>query len=173
MIERQFTDGEMAGTALFSDDMQYRFVLTRSWGSSGLAINFIMLNPSTATEEVFDNTVRRCYNYARQWGAHKLVVTNLFAYRSTAPENLYTVDDPVGEDNTQIIMREAESAWMVICGWGNHGGHLGRGASMLDALYALKRGALYHMGLTKTGHPRHPLYLPKNRVPIRFDRSLP
>jgi len=45
-----------------------------------------------------------------------------------------------------------------VAAWGTHGAHLGRG----PAVEALLRGTglpVHHLGLTKDGHPKHPLYI--------------
>jgi len=54
--------------ASFSEDRLYRFTLYRRWAESGDEILFIGLNPSTADEAHNDPTVRRCINFARDWG---------------------------------------------------------------------------------------------------------
>ena len=93
---------------------------------------FLMLNPSTADAIDNDPTVERCLRRALKMGFGGLMVCNTFAYRSTDPEKLYEVEDPVGPENDQIILARARSAGMVICGWGTHGalhGGMGAGAA--------------------------------------------
>jgi hypothetical protein len=52
-------------SAWYSECMAYRYVLRRSWRSySNRRLVFIMLNPSTATEEQNDPTVARCQKRA-------------------------------------------------------------------------------------------------------------
>ena len=55
-------------SATFSEDELYRYSLRRVWNPDRNLCAFIMLNPSTADENVLDPTVRRCYNYAQAWG---------------------------------------------------------------------------------------------------------
>ena len=52
------------GTAIFSLDHKYRYVLTRKWSNNGICL-FIMLNPSTADAYKFDPTVSRAYKIAK------------------------------------------------------------------------------------------------------------
>ena len=49
-------------------------------------ILFIGLNPSTADETKNDPTIRRCINFAKDWGYGGVMIANLFAFRSTSPE---------------------------------------------------------------------------------------
>ncbi len=62
---------------------KYRYSLTRSWNSAKGYVLFIGLNPSTADETIDDPTLRRCMNYAKDWGYGGLIMVNLFAYMST------------------------------------------------------------------------------------------
>ena len=51
--------------AHFSPDRVYRYWLEIRW-ANGRAINFLMLNPSTADEKKNDPTVERCERRARR-----------------------------------------------------------------------------------------------------------
>ncbi len=50
---------------------------------------FIGLNPSIADETIDDPTITRCINYAKAWGYGTLLMTNLFAFRSTYPKDIF------------------------------------------------------------------------------------
>lgn len=154
----------MIRDAVLSDDQLYRYRLTRSWGP-GKTVAFIMLNPSTATAEVDDPTIRRCVGFARAWGYDTLEVVNLFARRATDPGVLYEVEDPVGPENDRHLLEVCSNARLVVAAWGVHGAFKTRGARVLDLL---KLTRVCHLGLTKEGHPRHPLYLPKTVLPTPF-----
>lgn len=104
----------MGGSASFSIGRQYRFRLTRSWGSRAATVAWIMLNPSTADAIENDATVRRCINYTRRWGYEQMDVVNLFAYRSAHPGVLMSVVDPIGKDNDAMIDAVARMAALVI-----------------------------------------------------------
>ena len=76
--------------------------------------------------------------------------------------------DPVGPGNDADIRRAARWADQVICAWGMHGGLHDRGREVRDLLH--RQGiALLHLGLTRGGAPRHPLYLPRHRQAIPWD----
>lgn len=115
-----------------------------------------MLNPSTADERQDDPTIRRCIAYAKRWGYGGLLIGNIFAFRSTDPKGLYATPDPVGPDNDFWLDKIARQADRVVCGWGVHGAHMGRGERVLWWLRRYKPMALK---ITAEGHPGHPLYL--------------
>lgn len=148
--------------AVFSEDRKYRYTLVRQFSSGTGIANFILLNPSTADETRNDPTVRRCMGYAAAWGFATLIVTNIFALRSTDPKALYLATDPVGPDNDRWILEVAKQASLVVAGWGAHG--ILRHRSF-DLRGMLKPFHVKCLGKTKDGEPRHPLYLP-SRAPL-------
>lgn len=144
--------------ATISECGLYRYRLTREWDPFGKSVNFIMLNPSTADANQDDPTIRRCIGFAQKWNYGKIVVTNLFALRATDPKELRNDSiDPVGSENNSHIEREATSADLIVAAWGNHGGFKDRHSSVYTILSAFDIRCL---GITKTGHPKHPLYVP-------------
>lgn len=157
MLTRTHEQDGTRSTAIYSDCGLYRYALTREWGA-GRRMMFVMLNPSTADELRNDATVERCERRARQLGCGAFRVTNLFAFRATDPRDLKRAESPVGPGNDAALTEGADWADLVLCGWGAHGAHRGRDAEVA----ALLRGAcrdLWHLGLTKAGAPRHPLYI--------------
>ncbi|MDD9719266.1 DUF1643 domain-containing protein [Sulfitobacter sp. PR48] len=164
MITRSHTKGDAPSTAVYSDCEAYRYSLTRVWDAAALKVMFVMLNPSTATEVQNDPTVERCERRARHLGYGGFRVTNIFAWRATDPRDMRAADDPVGPENDSMLAEGMVWADHVIAAWGVHGAHLDRGPQVARMLGA---GAvpLFHLGLSKAGHPRHPLYLPYARQP--------
>ena len=157
VIERCHEADGSHSRALYSDCETYRYLLTRDWGQ-GRRLLYILLNPSTATEEMNDPTVERCERRARALGYAGFSVANLFAYRSADPRALRQVVDPVGPENDVVLANAAQTAGQVVCGWGTHGAFLGRGVAVAAELRRYQSN-LMHLGLTATGHPRHPLYV--------------
>lgn len=167
MITRTHIKGDASSVAVYSDCERYRFSLTRLWDASGPRVNFIMLNPSTATEVQNDPTVERCERRARTLGYGSFAVTNIFAWRDTDPRAMRAADDPIGQGNDSTILERAAWAHDVIAAWGTHGAFLGRGQDVAAMVQALNR-PLFHLGLSKDGHPKHPLYLPYAQNPVRW-----
>ncbi|MBI1416966.1 MAG: DUF1643 domain-containing protein [Limimaricola sp.] len=163
-ILRQAVRPDGTGAAVYSTCGRYRLSLTRDWGPGRAAV-FVMLNPSTASEATDDPTIARCTGFARALGAGGMEVVNLFAFRATHPRDLRRAEDPVGPDNDAAILSAAARAGWLICAWGIHGTLHGRGTEVA----ALLRAAGHRpqvLGLTKDGHPRHPLYLRRDVQPV-------
>ena len=158
MITRHHQKGDAASVAEYSDCEAYRYTLTRVWDPAGRKVLFVMLNPSTATEVQNDPTVERCERRARALGYGAFRVCNIFAYRATDPKVMRAQDDPVGPANDAAILEAAAWADTVVCAWGTHGAHHARGAEV-EILLRASGKPLYHLGISKDGHPKHPLYI--------------
>lgn len=144
--------------AIFSDCRTYRYVLTREWAEERRLVAFIGLNPSTADETVDDPTVRRCIDFARNWGYSGLYMLNLFGYRATKPADLRTAPEPIGKRNDDHLVRYCLSSQIIVACWGAHGNLLFRSEHVVPML--LSKGLVLHaFGETKKGEPKHPLYL--------------
>lgn len=151
------------GWARFSHDEKYRYLLGRRISDSPHRLLFIMLNPATADATQNDPTIRRCIGFAGRWGYGLVEVANLFAYRTPYVSELRRADDPIGPDNDEWICRALNTADKVILAWGNHGAYKNR--SLQIKRMALETAQPYHLGLNKTGEPKHPLYLPSATIP--------
>jgi hypothetical protein len=152
-------------TAEISEDAVYRYALGRNWGD-GPRVNWLMLNPSTADHVKDDATLRRCIGYTKSWGHGGLVVTNLFALRSTDPAALVGAVDPVGEHNDDFIVRAAACADLVVCAWGDPPRQ--RKSRIVHVLALLEPYAdkLHCLARTAAGNPGHPLRLRADLAPV-------
>src|SRR5882672_11379907 len=152
--------------ANISDDGKYRYRLWRVWNTESYTVTWVLLNPSTADADTDDPTLTRCVNLARSWHAGSIVVVNLFAARATDPRGLRTMEDPIGPENDHCIRLGCLVPGMceVVVGWGadRMTQHQHRATRVLSAIKSYRRGVVYCLGTTKTGAPRHPLYLPRN-----------
>src|SRR5688500_10998560 len=104
-------------SAIISPDGTYRYRLEREGAGDG-ATAIIMVNPSTADAEKDDATIRKLKGFGEryQWG--KLIVGNLFAYRSTDVRELATAADPVGPDNGYRLAEIFLDAERCVFAWG-------------------------------------------------------
>lgn len=150
-------DNEPSG-AVFTDDRSHRLYLWRRWKKEGDWVMFIGLNPSTANERLNDPTVRRCIGFAQKWGYSGIFMCNAYTLVSTNPQKL-NIEAPIaiGTDLAMRMIRRRCAE--VIVAWGNlitlvrnWEGRVNQIKNDLSPLHCL--------GVTKLGHPRHPLYLP-------------
>lgn len=153
--------------AEFSACRRWRTLLWRRWDAAKPAANFLMLNPSTADERKLDPSCTRARNYAGRWGFGAVVITNIFGWRATDPEEMKSVKDPVGAGNDAAIVKAAKQAELVVCAWGNHGAHMNRSDSVL-ALLRKNQIRVHALRVNGAGHPAHPLYLPQTLTPAVF-----
>lgn len=152
--------------ATFSDCRKYRYQLFREWDPDSTTCVFIGLNPSTADESVNDPTIRRCIQFAKDWGYGRLVMLNLFAYRSTDPSVLSSLPDPIGPENNFHILEICKTAGIVVAAWGNHGTLLNRHIGIVELLE--QQVKLMCLKTTGSGQPIHPLYQPRTSVPSMY-----
>lgn len=170
-IEQPFTgpDFDAAG-AVFSPCEQYRYLLWRRLAPAPAAdagrevvVAFVGLNPSTATAELDDPTIRRCIGFARAWGAGLFIMANAYGYRSTDPRGLRATGDPIGHDNDHALARVARWADLTVAAWGAHA--LPGRVHVIRRLFNAYGRGMHCLGVTKNGSPRHPLYMPKTSKP--------
>lgn len=161
-----------AGGAVFDQSERYRYLLWRDFtGSDGRTLLMVMLNPNNADEVHNDPTIRRCIGFAKSWNFDRLEVVNLFAARAAKPEMLGKFREPVGPYNDDLIADRAEQAQQIILAWGNHGGLHDRDSAVVSILKK-HTSHLFCFGTTKTGMPRHPLYIRSQTRPCAFMSGL-
>ena len=151
--------------AVFPACRRWRYLLWRRWDPARPVANFLMLNPSTADELRLDPSCTRARVYAERWGYGALIVTNIFGWRATDPDEMKAVRDPVGRGNDRAIARAARESALVVCAWGNHGAHLGRSSDVREML-AKARIEARALRMNAGGEPAHPLYLPARLEPV-------
>lgn len=154
-------------SAVISACQNYRYVLWRSWGPATAPARYVMfigLNPSTADGDLDDPTIRRCVGFARGWGYDTLCMTNLFALRATDPRVMLRSPNPIGPENDWTLAHLAAGAGLIVAAWGGHGTHRNRD----EHVRRLIKRPMHHLGLTKGGQPKHPLYLESTVQPTTW-----
>lgn len=153
--------------AEFSPGRKHRYVLWRIWDVSRAKIMFIGLNPSTADENEDDPTIRRCINFAKDWGCYGgIYVLNLFAYRATKPRDMRLAADPIGADNDTCLINYGIKSSAIVACWGSSGDYINRHTSVTNIFKEL-----WCFGRTKNGMPRHPLYVKKDTPLIIYSEK--
>ncbi len=154
----------MAELARFSPCRRYRYRLERRLGA-GPCATVIMANPSAADAIRDDPTIRRVVGFGLREGWGRILVVNLFGLIASRVDALARADDPLGPDNAGHLGDALAEADLCVAAWGT--------AAKLPLVLreewrraqrlAVASGKQLHCwGITRDGHPRHPLYLPRD-----------
>jgi len=161
-----------ATSAIISNCKHYRYELTREWAlpprirktdpaPKPKTTLFIMLNPSTADATEDDPTIRRCVSFAKMNGSNRLVVANLFAYRTSSREELRAVrydKDIIGPEYWDQLAKTLRKADAIILGWGLDGKLLAQDGVVLEYVWETKPWT-HCLTINSDGTPKHPLYI--------------
>ena len=145
---------------------RYRYLLTRRVSDRDRTALWILLNPSIARLYDSDPTITRVLRRSQLLGFGTVLIANAFALRSTYPEVLYEVDDPVGPDTNDWLVAAASHADTVIAGWGSHAVYRDREAALAELFVDTP---IWCVAKTKKGHPKHPLYEPYHDLLERWN----
>ncbi len=152
-----FASAEKA--ALISDCGRYRYWLTRTWDETRPSMVFVMLNPSVADANIDDPTIRRCMGFAARENCGGIIVVNLFAYRATKPTELVGLDDPCGPENDDWQYHFITKGGPVVLAWGAND----MASKECKRFFTYYQPAEWYdfccLGQTKSGAPKHPLYI--------------
>lgn len=164
---------DVVSRAAFSECGRYRTFLERRWdgkpfGTPGF-VAWIMMNPSTADEQVDDPSVRRCRDFTRRWGYGAMVVLNAFALRATRPAMLLEAEDPVGPGNDAAIREWSARANRVVAAWGLPPQPLRWRSQDVAALLRNVGVRPLALKVTRSGQPGHPLYIAGDTVPVPWE----
>ena len=152
---------EGTGIYLKSRDNNYRYAL----GSKGEKTLYCFgINPSTATIEEEDSTMRTVKSAALKNGFLNVVMLNIYPERATDPKDLSKEINWIKhKKNLQTIISVVENGATVWAAWGNLISKRPYLRGCLNQIQCKLKGKDIHwvkMGeLTKKGNPRHPLYL--------------
>ncbi len=167
-------DPPLAG-ATISECGKYRYVLWRKFKSSGPRVMWNLLNPSTADAENDDPTIGRVTYFSKREGAAEAFVVNPFAYRATKPSEMRKMAgidcDVYGRENIDHILTVFGTADLCIVGWGNGGEFQDAGRKLMKILECAnekRKIPIKCLGVTKQGHPKHPLYISNSQPLIDF-----
>lgn len=153
--------GEVRGGARFSECGRYRPVLWRTWGADDAPYAlWIGMNPSTATAEVDDPTIRRETVFTQREGLVRYVKCNVMDYRATSPKDLLKPGVvPCSPENLPEIALQASGAALVVLAYGAAPKPLRGHGEAVSAMLRKMGIKVMCLGLTNEGLPRHPLYV--------------
>lgn len=144
---------------------------------------WLLLNPSKAERDnptgdpkKDDQTTRKVLEQTARWGYGELIIANQYAYRATKPAELWMQlaagVDVVGPENDDTIIKAAERADIIVCGWGRLPSQAsGRTDAVLEKLWAKsKHQQLFCMGRNGDSSPVHPCFAPYVTEPMPWRR---
>lgn len=128
------------------------------------------MNPSTADHQKNDPTIQKIMRYSKRWGYGAALVLNIYAYRTSRPENLPQEESArIGKSNDwwiETMFRYAKRKRVpVICAWGAK--FKDRGHSVRKIASDL-RLPLQCLEIALNGEPKHPRFLSEGLHPRPF-----
>lgn len=178
MTQIALIEPEIRMSASLSQCGTYRWKLERWWGEGKRHVVFVMCNPSTANGMSNDPTLLVCIHFAKLWGYDGLIVVNLFPFRSPHPavcrawyehwdkRSAWDVRDAI-QSNTILVAETAKAADLVVAAWGCIPWSDGIEEHILEEIMdgCEPWPSIHCLGLTKDGHPKHPLARGHHRIP--------
>lgn len=133
------------------------------------------VNPSTASPEDLDNTMKNVSRIARQNGYDSYIMLNLYPQRATNPDDMDREADPEAvERNLHCIESVLRTGNVTV--WAAWGNLITKRSYLKNCFQEIVRISdacscqWITMGKrTRAGHPHHPLYLPGNAEKADFD----
>lgn len=160
-----------------NNDNSARFILGERGGNPLVCIG---VNPSTATPEKLDPTLRQVKNRAERMGYDGWIMLNLYPQRATNPNDLHEIPNiDLAAQNLATIARylldfreiTLWAAWGTLITKRNY---LTKELRIINdalnmTLSGQKRSWISIGSRSQSGHPHHPLYLPKDSEIKPFD----
>lgn len=146
---------EFVDRADYSADRIYRWSYERRWAPGG-SLCWVGLNPGKGDEDLGPRpTLRKVVGWAKREGCAAVTVVNLFSFRSTDPKALRGAGvDAVGEETDAAVRAASRDAQVTLAAWGADPLARRRAAEVTEMLVDPRCA-----GVTKSGEPRHPLYV--------------
>jgi len=156
----------MTKEAIFSEDKKYRYFISRIWDPAADKILFIMINPSTATKEEDDKTMKKVMEISDKWNFGGVYVGNLYPYCSTKPSELKSIQIPseIYQENKRHIQEMVSKSTMIVYAWGTKGPD--ERQQEPEWLKNIVNRDVYCINLSVKGVPMHPNQWGPNVKPI-------
>ena len=146
---------------LYIGDDRVRYALGEP-GSYNLVI--VGLNPSTATPEQPDPTIKRMRKIAEKENLNGWIMINLYPMRTKKPDKLPPAPDQEMEKKNLEVIKWIGEHYMIGRVYAAWGANIEKRAYLADECQrivdCIHTEQWFTRGITKKGHPRHPLYVP-------------
>ena len=119
MAVKKIKTGKTSNNSIYlnSPDNQYRYALGTKGGKTLYCFG---INPSTATPENYDPTIKKVQNIARKAGFDSFVMLNIYPQRATDPDDLPdTLNRQEHDKNVKIILDLIKDGSTIWAAWGN------------------------------------------------------
>lgn len=169
----------VVGDAVFGGPNDcYRYRLSREWPievAPARTALLVMMNPSMANPLFDDPTVFKIWKMVQRWtwrgiphSFGRMLVGNVFAYRSTDQRQLARVEDPIGPDNDGHLLDMARVSDIVVFAYGKPCtvALRQRGPAVMRAFREAGIEPAVLRLADDGSTPWHPLFLPDTSVPI-------
>ena len=146
---------------LYIGDEKVRYALGKP-GSCNLLI--VGLNPSTATPDKPDPTIKRVKKIVEKENLNGWIMINLYPMRTPKPSELpAAMDEEISKKNIEVIkwIDKNYTIGRLYAAWGTN---IEKQAYLVNEcrhiVDSIQSEQWFTRGVTKYGHPRHPLYVP-------------
>lgn len=155
-----------------SEDRKNRYILGTEGKNPLICFG---VNPSTACPEKLDSTMKRVRGFAEENGYDSYIMLNLYPQRATNPDDMDEEVDPEkirkNLESIETILKKGE--FTVWAAWGNL---VTKRSYLKECVREIVRITDQYpckwvtIGETnKSGHPKHPLYIPQTAKEKEFD----
>ena len=146
---------------------EYRYIL----GERGeRPIICVGVNPSTAEPDKLDRTMKRVKSISEFNGYDGYYMLNVCAQRATSPEDIEQINISCLHNENMKAFEKLFSCHSGLDVWAAWGGSITKRSFFISYLHVIQEIGTKHgvnwfcAGLTKNGHPRHPLFLKKTTI---------
>lgn len=145
-----------------NEDNSARFVLGQIFNSSGKTLLCFGVNPSTATPECLDNTIRKVIQISKKNNYENWIMLNIYPQRATNPGDLHLEQDKNLSNLNYLHIAEILKTYInsdILFAYGNLISKRQYLKPCLNEIMPLFQGKKVKViKTTKENNPIHPLY---------------
>ncbi len=108
--------------AIFSDDKEYRYLLSKVWDKNKPLATVISISPSPFYNVTCDTTTMLIQNNLEALGCGGMELVNLIAKVGVEAKKLKSLLDYVGEENNRYILESVKNTALTVLAWGRIAG---------------------------------------------------
>ena len=159
-----------------NEDNSARFTLGEYDTLTSKTLICFGINPSTATPQNLDNTVRKIKTIAKNNEYTNWIMLNIYPQRATNPTDLHNIPNEVLIDSNykhiKKILENFKNA-DILFAYGNLISKRKYFAELLNNIFSIIQSSNFQgknlcFKLTKNGHPAHPLYQCNSSILIDY-----